>query len=251
MENIVFVGNEKSNLLQQMYVVNKLKKLNKNYTHYGFRQNNSGEYFYLYGTKTKVFCETVAKVCIKGEFKPIRIGSADFRYNENTKNLHISYITVKEKYRKNGVGDQMLEYIKKYAQKVGATSITLDRLCVFTNGEKCVTYYGDEYSREDVFKLRDEGKPVVDKNLKFYEKHGFIKDKFRRPSETHLVPMVFPKLKPANVSELAIPKIYRFRVSKKEFDSSVESQTDYGKKQSELSEKEFNRKYTIRSRKQL
>ena len=212
MEDFIFVGSKQASLLQQMFVVNKLKKLNKNYFHYGFRQTNDDKFFYLYGTRTKVVCATPTSIFDCYGFGEIELGHCEYKYNKSTKNLHISFIKVNEPYRGQGIGDQMLEYVKKVAVKLGAKSMTLDRLCVYTNGEKCVTYYGDDQTLEELTTLRASGKPVVDKNLKFYTKHGFLKDGARRPMHPHLVPMVLPQIKPANPKQAQVGKVYRFQV---------------------------------------
>lgn len=252
MENYVFVDGGASSLVQQMFVINKLKKLNKNYFHYGFRETKNGEHFYLYGTRTRTICATPRLLPLGGGYKETRLGFCEYKYNKNTKTLYLSLIRVNEKYQGQGVGDQMLEYVKEVAKKLGANSITLDRLCVYTNGKECVTFYGDEQTLSDIMDLKEQGKPVVDKNLKFYTKHGFLKDDTRRPAQPHLVPMVLPKLKAANPNVAGISKVYRFKLKRKEVLVSNENFECYSKKPIEtLTEAEFNKKFGLNNRKLL
>ena len=97
MEDIIFINNEKPNLLQQMFVVNKLKKLNNNYIHYGFRNANDGKWFYLYGTRARVICATPSSSWDGRGFSEIKIGHCDFKFDKLTKNLHIGLIKVEDR----------------------------------------------------------------------------------------------------------------------------------------------------------
>ena len=87
MEDIIFINNEKPNLLQQMFVVNKLKKLNNNYIHYGFRNANDGKWFYLYGTRARVICATPSSGWDGRGFSEIKIGHCDFKFDKLTNDI--------------------------------------------------------------------------------------------------------------------------------------------------------------------
>ncbi len=250
MDNFIFYGCDKPNLLEQMYVIDKLRKLNKNYFHYGFRKLNDGKYVYFYGTRTKVFCETV-QFCDGCKYpNEHRLGHCDFKYDKKNKNFYISYITVWERYRGNGIGDAMLDYTIEVAKKLGAQSVTLDRLCVFTNGEECVNFYGSEKAIEDLMDLKLKGKPVVDKNLKFYTKHGFLKDYTRKPSQPHLVPMVLKGIKPANPKAVKT-KVFYLKLRKKEVMQSDERTLIYKRPIDNLSEDSFSKRYNLNPKKIL
>lgn len=194
-----------------MFVAKQLQQLNRTYTHYGIRQANNGKSFYLYGTKSIVVCAVPKKT--ESGFEEERVGYCTFKFDPILNNMHITYITVYEYYQRQGIGDQMLEYVKLVANKYKAKTITLDRLQVFTDGDKKVAFYADELTQEDLIKLKSQGKDVEDKNLKFYVKHGFIKDTGRRPPQPHLVPMVFPRVKPTKIGNPNLPKILKFKAS--------------------------------------
>lgn len=256
MEDIIFINNEKPNLLQQMFVVNKLKKLNNNYIHYGFRNANDGKWFYLYGTRARVICATPSSSWDGRGFSEIKIGHCDFKFDKLTKNLHIGLIKVEEAFRGNGIGREMLEYVKEVAIKLNAKSITLDSLCVYTNGEKTVTYYADELSKQDIASLNEEsiknGKIVFDRNLKFYLNHGFVKDLGRRPEQPHLIPMVLSRIKPADMKKVQIGKVYRLKLNKSEVQSHDDRCIIYGNMPLEsLSDNQFDKRCNLNPKRLL
>lgn len=217
MDSFIFVGNKTPSLSQRFYVASRLKKLSKRarVSFYGYRKASNGKYFYLYNTDKKVMCETVLSYMYTKNGIPVpqighfEMGHCDFVFDPKTKNLHIKYILVEPKYRGHHVGDGMLDYVKNMANRMGAKTITLDRLCTFTDGERIAVLTDSKVSVEEVEELKKSGKHVVDKNEKFYLKHGFVKQFGREPQSPYLVPMVLPKIKPTIPEIDTTGKVYR------------------------------------------
>lgn len=216
MEAFPFVGNNSDNLLQKIFAINHIKKLGHNKCqNFSWRATKNNELFYIFNNPYMIIAETVvehASPNFETLHEVVQLGIVMYKYNKSNKNFHIKYIETENEFKRLGIADQMLEYSKLLAKKLGARSITLDRLCTYTDGETVLPFRGDPQDFKILKELKSSGKKIIDINLNLYTKHGFIKQTNREPEEWHLVPMVTNKLKPASNKIESMSQVYHFNI---------------------------------------
>ena len=244
MEEFIFVGNDKESLLQKMYAISRLKRFKlTDCTNYGFRQNKEGKFFYMYNSSDEIICESV-KFNKTGKPTYEELGYCEFTLNKEKQNLYIDYIEVFKEYQGQGIGNAIMDYVKALAKKHGLKSITLDRLQTFTDGKTTVTYYGDEYTEEDIKQLKQTSENVIDINEKFYKKQGFVKQPKRKPEFDHLVPMVLKKIVPAKPEITDCGKIFRCELTQ-QLSSENKAQPSSNLNSTNVTNEELLKKYRI------
>lgn len=193
----VFIGNRTNSDLKAKFAVYKfIKSLNKEDRVFcGFRKTKNSKYFLVYGNLDEL--KAVTFVHIKDSiYEPEQIAEAQCELINNGKQLFIHNIEVFDEYRGQGVGSSLLDFIKKVATTKKADSVTLDRVQTFTNGEIEIPFVGG--NEDSIRKLKNSGKPVVDKNKVFYLRNQFEDETERKSCSDVFIPMTAKNLQHSN-----------------------------------------------------
>lgn len=233
MANYILVGNKKYNFQQTMMAINRLKSLTQNRNiKFTWALTKDNKLFYIYDCNGELVAETIMPNSqIKGikdlednvtystnGLSSVIIGSVEYHYHKSTSTLYIDYIETIPFFtgkKGMGIGTQMMNVAKAVAKKKGATTITLDRLCVYDNNGERFVYRGNSEDNEKIKKMKKENMPLIDVNLQFYLKNGFVNQHNRRPMNSYLVPMYTNKFnfeKPVIKNSQQI--IYPFMIKK-------------------------------------
>lgn len=186
-----FIGRDNLTLVEKLFVVKYIRRNKHVYKYVGFRENKNGHLFLITANDHKLWAITTT--CESGHFNMENVGFANYNYNPNSEKLHLDRIRVFDKYKNQGVGQEMLDFIKCIAVSMKASAITLDKMARYYNGEEECLDTGFDFSNKKLEEMRKKEKPIIDLNSIFYKKNGFEVDENRNPIERNLVPMILKK----------------------------------------------------------
>ena len=213
--------NGKESLMHTMFVFKELKQLNEYATmHYGFRRSKDGQYVFAHVRPNLIQFFTVVERgnnpadANKQKLGLRKVGYVQFLVDARHKNMHIKYVKVMNDFQGRGLGDELMEYAKLVASKLGLTQMTLDCLHTYTDGVTKVVDYKDPKSKAALKLLKQGNKPLVDVNLRFYKKHGFKRNFFKIPESNFLTPMILKNIVVKPGKTVGVNEIFNFKPRK-------------------------------------
>lgn len=177
---------------------------------YGWAESSKSEVFLIYNNKTIVTALTFYMEEFTQNGKPVyifkekEIGFANITVAKRSKNIHVDYIKVYDKYQSMGIGKQLLAYIESYGKSKGCKTSTLDCLSTYTDGKNVLPFRNGRHDIEKLKQMKIGGLKVVDKNMQFYLSSHYKKQKNRKPMNDYLTPMIKNniKLRPIEIKSL-------------------------------------------------